>query len=188
MRPSSILTLLAAATLVAACGKKPAPEQPAPQPTPSAQDVAPPPPPPPARNDDAERRAREAAAAAAKLRSDLADLIHFDFDKADVRTSDQGILDRKAAILGANTAVRLRIAGHCDERGSDEYNLALGNRRAAAAKRYLAGKGVDEGRLDVVSYGKERPLDPGHSEDAWAKNRRDEFEITAGADNLMAPK
>ncbi len=187
MRPSSILTLLAAATLVAACGKKPAPEQPAPQPTPSAQD-APPPPPPPARNDDAERRAREAAAAAAKLRTDLADLIHFDFDKADVRTSDQGILDRKAAILGANTAVRLRIAGHCDERGSDEYNLALGNRRAASAKRYLTGKGVDEGRLDVVSYGKERPLDQGHSEDAWAKNRRDEFEITAGADNLMAPK
>lgn len=187
MRPSSILTLLAAATLVAACGKKPAPEQPAPQPTPAAQE-APPPPPPPARNDDAERRAREAAAAAAKLRTELADMIHFDFDKADVRTSDQGILDRKAAILGANTAARVRIAGHCDERGSDEYNLALGNRRAAAAKRYLTGKGVDEGRLDVVSYGKERPLDPGHTEDAWAKNRRDEFEITAGADNLMAPK
>ena len=187
MRPSSILTLLAAATLVAACGKKPAPEQPAPQPTPAAQE-APPPPPPPARNDDAERRAREAAAAAAKLRTELADMIHFDFDKADVRTSDQGILDRKAAILGPNTAVRVRIAGHCDERGSDEYNLALGNRRAAAAKRYLTGKGVDEGRLDVVSYGKERPLDPGHTEDAWAKNRRDEFEITAGADNLMAPK
>ncbi len=188
MRPSSILTLLAAATLVAACGKKPAPEQPAPQPTPSAQEAPPPPPPPPARNDDAERRAREAAAAAAKVRSDLADMIHFDFDRADVRTSDQGILDRKAAILGANGGVRLRIAGHCDERGSDEYNLALGNRRAAAAKRYLAGKGVDEGRLDVVSYGKERPLDQGHSEDAWAKNRRDEFEITAGGDNLMAPK
>jgi peptidoglycan-associated lipoprotein len=187
MRPSSILTLLAATTLVVACGKKPAPEQPAPQPTPSAQE-APPPPPPPARNDDAERRAREAAAAAAKVRTDLADMIHFDFDKADVRTSDQGILDRKAAILGANGAVRLRIAGHCDERGSDEYNLALGNRRAAAAKRYLTGKGVDEGRLDVVSYGKERPLDQGHSEDAWAKNRRDEFEITAGGDNLMAPK
>jgi len=187
MRPSSILTLLAAATLVAACGKKPAPEQPAPQPAPAVQE-APPPPPPPARNDDAERRAREAAAAAAKLRTELADMIHFDFDKADVRTSDQGILDRKAAILGANTAVRVRIAGHCDERGSDEYNLALGNRRAAAAKRYLAGKGVDEGRLDVVSYGKERPLDPGHTEDAWAKNRRDEFELTAGADNLMAPK
>jgi peptidoglycan-associated lipoprotein len=186
-RPSSIPTLLAVATLVAACGKKPAPEQPAPQPAPAAE-APPPPPPPPARTDDAERMAREAAARAAALRNELADMIHFDFDKADVRTGDQAILDRKAAILGANSSVRLRIAGHCDERGSDEYNLALGNRRAASAKRYLTGKGVDEGRLDVVSYGKERPLDPAHTEDAWAKNRRDEFEITAGGDNLMAPK
>lgn len=187
MRPSSILSVLAAAALLAACGKKPAPEQPAPEPTPARQE-APPPPPPPAANDDAERRAREAAEKAKALRDELADLIHFDFDKADIRTSDQGILDRKAAILAANSAVRLRVAGHCDERGSDEYNLALGNRRGAAAKRYLTGKGVDDGRIEVVSYGKERPLDPGHSEDAWAKNRRDEFEVTAGADNLAAPK
>jgi peptidoglycan-associated lipoprotein len=186
MRASSILSVLAAAALLAACGKKPAPEQPAPEPAPARQE-APPPPPPPA-NDDAERRARDAAEKAKALRDELAELIHFDFDKADIRTSDQGILDRKAAILAANSAVRLRVAGHCDERGSDEYNLALGNRRAAAAKRYLSGKGVDEGRVEVVSYGKERPLDPGHSEDAWAKNRRDEFEVTAGADKLAAPK
>jgi peptidoglycan-associated lipoprotein len=186
MRASSILSVLAAAALLAACGKKPAPEQPAPEPAP-AREEAPPPPPPPAANDDNERRAREAAAAKA-LRDQLGELIHFDFDKADIRASDQSILDQKAAILGANSAVRLRVAGHCDERGSDEYNLALGNRRAAAAKRYLTGKGVADGRLEVVSYGKERPLDPGHSEDAWAKNRRDEFEVTAGADNLVAPK
>jgi peptidoglycan-associated lipoprotein len=186
MRASSILSVLAAAALLAACGKKPAPEQPAPEPAPARQE-APPPPPPPA-NDDAERRARDAAEKAKALRDELAELIHFDFDKADIRTSDQGILDRKAAILAANSAVRLRVAGHCDERGSDEYNLALGNRRGAAAKRYLSGKGVDEGRVEVVSYGKERPLDPGHSEDAWAKNRRDEFEVTAGADKLAAPK
>jgi peptidoglycan-associated lipoprotein len=188
MRSSSILTLLAAAGMLAACGKKPAPEQPAPQQAAPTQEAAPPPPPPPA-NDDAERRAREAAAArAAALRTEVGDLIHFEFDKADIRATDQGILDRKAAILGANAAVKLRISGHCDERGSDEYNLALGNRRAAAAKRYLAGKGVDEGRLEAVSYGKEKALDPGHSEDAWAKNRRDEFEMTAGGDNLVAPK
>jgi peptidoglycan-associated lipoprotein len=186
MRASSILSVLAAAALLAACGKKPAPEQPAPEPAPAKE--APPPPPPPAATDDAERLKREAEARAKALHDELADLIHFDFDKADIRTSDQGILDRKAAILGTNSAVRLRIAGHCDERGSDEYNLALGNRRAAAAKRYLTGKGVADGRLDVVSYGKERPLDPGHSEDAWAKNRRDEFEITAGGENLAAPK
>jgi peptidoglycan-associated lipoprotein len=186
MRASSILSVLAAAALLAACGKKPAPEQPAPEPAPAPVEA--PPPPPPAANDDAERLKREAEARAKALRDELADLIHFDFDKADIRASDQGILDRKAAILGANSTVRLRIAGHCDERGSDEYNLALGNRRAASAKRYLTGKGVDDGRLEVVSYGKERPLDPGHSEDSWAKNRRDEFEVTAGGDNLAAPK
>jgi len=185
MRASSILSVLAAAALLAACGKKPAPEQPAPEPAPAPVEA---PPPPPAANDDAERLKREAEARAKALRDELADLVHFDFDKADIRASDQGILDRKAAILAANSTVRLRIAGHCDERGSDEYNLALGNRRAASAKRYLTGKGVDEGRLEVVSYGKERPLDPGHSEDSWAKNRRDEFEITAGGDNLAAPK
>jgi len=185
MRASSILSVLAAAALLAACGKKPAPEQPAPEPAPAPVEA---PPPPPAANDDAERLKREAEARAKALRDELADLVHFDFDKADIRASDQGILDRKAAILAANSTVRLRIAGHCDERGSDEYNLALGNRRAASAKRYLTGKGVDDGRLEVVSYGKERPLDPGHSEDSWAKNRRDEFEITAGGDNLAAPK
>jgi peptidoglycan-associated lipoprotein len=186
MRPSSILTLLAAATLVAACGKKPAPEQPAPQAAPPPREA--PPPPPPAKTDDSGEMARQAAARVAALRTELGEMIHFDFDKADVRAGDQGILDRKAAILGANAAVKVRIAGHCDERGSDEYNLALGNRRAASAKRYLTGKGVDDGRLEVVSYGKERALDPGHSEDAWAKNRRDEFELTAGGDNLVAPK
>jgi peptidoglycan-associated lipoprotein len=186
MRASSILSVLAAAALLAACGKKPAPEQPAPEPAPAREEA--PPPPPPAANDDAERLKRDAEARAKALRDELADLVHFDFDKADIRASDQGILDRKAAILAANSPVRLRIAGHCDERGSDEYNLALGNRRAASAKRYLTGKGVDDGRLEVVSYGKERPLDPGHSEDSWAKNRRDEFEITAGGDNLAAPK
>jgi len=174
MRASSILSVLAAAALLVACGKKPAPEQPAPEPPAPAHEEAPPPPPPPAANDDAERMKREAEARAKALRDELGDLIHFEFDKADIRASDQTILDRKAAILAANSTVRLQIAGHCDERGSDEYNLALGNRRAASAKRYLTGKGVAEGRLDVVSYGKERPLDPGHTEDAWARNRRDE--------------
>ena len=186
MRASSILIVFTAAAWLAACGKRAAPEQPAPEPAPRGE--APAPPPPPARTDDAERIAREGAARAAALRTELADMIHFDFDKADIRATDQGILDRKAAILAANPGVRLRVAGNADERGSDEYNLALGNRRAAAAKRYLAGKGIDEGRLDVVSYGKERPLDPGHNEDAWAKNRRDEFEVTAGGDTLVPPK
>jgi peptidoglycan-associated lipoprotein len=188
MRASSILSVLAAATLVAACGKKPAPEQPAPEPAPAPRQEAPPPPPAPKPDDSAERMAREAAERLRALRADLAAMINFDFDKADVRAADQANLDRKAAILAANSAVRLRISGHADERGSDEYNLALGNRRAAAAKRYLTSKGVEDGRLEVVSYGEERPLDPGHTEDAWAKNRRDEFEVTAGGDQLVAPR
>ncbi|HET7599716.1 MAG TPA: peptidoglycan-associated lipoprotein Pal [Gemmatimonadales bacterium] len=188
MRASTILSALAAASLIAACGKKPAPEQPAPEPAPPPQSEAPPPPPPPARNDDAERMAREREAQMRALRADIGAMINFDFDKADIRPADQANLDRKAAILGANPSVRLRISGHVDERGSDEYNLALGNRRAASAKRYLTGKGVEDARLDVVSYGEERPLDPGHTEEAWAKNRRDEFEITAGGDQLVAPR
>ena len=105
-----------------------------------------------------------------------------------IRPADQSTLDRKAAVLAANPNVRLRIAGHADDRGSDEYNLALGNRRAAAAKRYLENKGIDASRIEVVSYGEERPLNPGTDEAAYAQNRRDEFEVTAGGDNLVAPQ
>ena len=115
-------------------------------------------------------------------------MINFDYDQATVRQADQATLDRKAAILSANPNVKLRISGHADERGSDEYNLALGNRRAAAAKRYLESKGVNGSRLEVVSYGEERPLNPGTDESAFAQNRRDEFEVTAGANNLTAPQ
>jgi peptidoglycan-associated lipoprotein len=115
-------------------------------------------------------------------------MINFEFDRAEIRPADQGTLDRKAALLAANPNVRVRISGHADDRGSDEYNLALGNRRAAAAKRYLENKGIDPSRVEVVSYGEERPLNPGTDESAYAQNRRDEFEITAGGDNLVAPQ
>jgi peptidoglycan-associated lipoprotein len=117
----------------------------------------------------------------------LATMIHFDFDKANVRPGDAGVLDQKVGILQANPALRIRMAGHCDERGSDEYNLALGNRRAIAAKQYLVSHGIDAGRIETVSYGKERPLVPGHGEEAWAQNRRDEVEIVAGGDALKQP-
>ena len=97
-------------------------------------------------------------------------------------------LDRKAAILNANPALRLRISGHADERGSDEYNLVLGNNRALSARRYLEGKGVAAARIEVTSFGEERPVDPASTEEAWTKNRRDEFEIIAGGDRLVAPR
>ncbi len=192
MRASSMLQLLALAA-VTACGGKAVLEEPAPEPAPPPSVQAPP---EVARVDDAaerERLAREQAAreaaerARAAVVADMTTMIHFEYDQAVVRPADQGILDRKASIMQANSALRIRISGHADERGSDEYNLALGNRRAGAAKRYLENKGVDGTRIEVVSYGEERPLSQGSDENAWAQNRRAEFEITAGGDNLVAP-
>ena len=91
-------------------------------------------------------------------------------------------------MLNANPGLRLRIAGHTDERGSDEYNLALGQRRAAAAKRYLTQHGIAENRIEIISFGEERPAQQGSDESAWSQNRRDEFEIAAGGDTLTLPQ
>src|SRR5216110_483892 len=121
------------------------------------------------------------------VRTMLATLIHFDYDKSNIRPEDASILDQKVAILQANPNLRIRVSGHCDERGSDEYNLALGNRRATATKQYVVSHGIDGGRIETVSYGEERPLASGHDEDAWAQNRRDEFEILSGGENLKQP-
>jgi peptidoglycan-associated lipoprotein len=129
----------------------------------------------------ARERAADSSAAAARtaeeLRATLATKIHFDFDKSTLRAEDIQILDQKAPVLRANAKLHIRVAGNCDERGSDEYNLALGNRRAIAAKQYLVSHGVDASQIEVVSYGKERPLDAEHNATAWALNRRDEFEV-----------
>ncbi len=191
MRRSTQLSVLGLVLLLAACGGSTPPEQPAPQPAPEPAPPPPPPPPAPAPDNSAaerERLAREAMERTQRLTAELGQMINFDYDKADVRTDDIAKLDRKAAILGVNPNVRLRISGHADERGSDEYNLALGSRRAAAAKRYLEGKGVDGARIEVVSFGEERPLAQGADEAAWAQNRRDEFEVTAGGANLVSPQ
>jgi peptidoglycan-associated lipoprotein len=114
----------------------------------------------------------------------LSQQIFFDFDKFDIRSQDMAVLDQKATIMASNGQVRIRIAGHADERGSDEYNLVLGNRRALAAKAYLERKGIAASRIDVVSYGEERPADPSATEAAWARNRRGAFEVVAGRDQL----
>jgi len=103
--------------------------------------------------------------------------IYFDFDKALIKDDSKAILTKHANWLKANNAVNITIAGNCDERGTAEYNLALGQRRADAAAKYLTNLGVAKKRIKTVSYGKEKPLDPGHNEEAWAKNRRDEFVI-----------
>lgn len=129
-----------------------------------------------------EARLREAAArAAAAARATLSEIIYFDYDQFSIRGDSRALLEAKLPILNQDASIRLRIDGHADERGSDEYNLALGLRRATAVKDFLAGYGIDPNRLEVRSFGEDNPLDRGSNEAAWAKNRRAEFQITAGS-------
>ncbi len=201
--PLLLLSGLAVAAMAACGGKKP--EPPAPAAGPNADSLAQ----AQKAHDDsmaaaqaeADRKAREEADRRQRVADSLAALgrgteavrtllgtmIHFDYDKALIRGGDAAVLDQKVAILQANPALRIRISGHCDERGSDEYNLALGNRRATAAKQYVVSHGIDGSRIETVSYGEERPMASGHDEDAWAQNRRDEFEILSGGESLKQP-
>lgn len=147
-----------------------------------------------------ERRRQDSIAAAVRVadearnralaatRATLAEKVFFDYDQSTLSDEARAALDKKLPILRANAGLRLRISGHADERGSDEYNIALGQRRAVAVKRYLMDQGIDGGRLDIVSLGEEQPAVQGMSEDAFAQNRRAEFEITAGGDALVAPR
>jgi len=109
--------------------------------------------------------------------SKMLKMIHFDFDKYDIRPADVEILKDNAAVLKKFSTVKIQIEGHCDERGTIEYNLALGERRANSTKRYLLSLGLPADRISTISYGEEKPLDPGHHEDAWTKNRRAAFII-----------
>jgi len=127
-----------------------------PLPPPPAPPPPPPPPPPPA----------------APMLQD----INFDFDKYAIRPADAEILKKNVDWFKANSGKKVRIEGNCDERGTVEYNLALGQKRADSAKNYLTGLGIDKSLLDTISYGKERPVCTEHNEDCWAKNRRDHFE------------
>ena len=136
----------------------PAPAPAAPAPAPPAPVVVPPPPPP------AEFAANPA----------LAD-IHFDFDKSAIRAGDAKILDATAGWLKDNPKALVLIEGHCDERGTNEYNLALGERRAEAARAYLVSQGVDRARMSTISYGEERPSCTQSTEACWARNRRGHF-------------
>ncbi|HXJ82385.1 MAG TPA: peptidoglycan-associated lipoprotein Pal [Candidatus Methylomirabilis sp.] len=101
--------------------------------------------------------------------------IHFDFDKYNIRPEDAKILDANAAWLKSNPSNLVLIEGNCDERGTAEYNLALGERRAKSAMNYLVAQGVQANRITIISYGKERPVCTEHTEACWAKNRRDNF-------------
>ena len=105
--------------------------------------------------------------------------LFFELDSADVSAEGQRVLQENAAIMKKYPAWQITIEGHCDERGTAEYNLALGERRALAAKNYLVSLGVPADKVKTVSYGKEFPFDPGHDDSAWSKNRRAHFVITA---------
>lgn len=185
-RRTGVVALLALAVVLSACRKK-EPEAPAPPPattTPTAtRDTA-------AENEAARRAAAERERAererlAAEARATLTEMVFFDYDRADIRSDMQDVLNRKATLLRANADVALRIDGHADERGTVEYNLALSLRRANAVREYLTSFGIDVGRLDVAGFGEEQPLDPASNESAWARNRRAEFHVTRGGDNLV---
>jgi|KBSMisStandDraft_5_1062788.scaffolds.fasta_scaffold448762_2 peptidoglycan-associated lipoprotein len=176
----SVIALVA----LGACKKKPE-VAPAPVEQPAAAPQPAPPPPAPAQPtcDAACVEARNNAAKTEAIRAATAALtatIYFDYDRSDITDDSRAKLDAKVPVLTQNTAVRIRIAGHTDSRGSDEYNLALGQRRAAAAKRYLTDRGIDGSRIEIVSFGEERPTCTDESEGCWSRNRRDEFEITGG--------
>ena len=112
-----------------------------------------------------------------KLQESQLQTVYFDFDKFNLRADAKASLDANFNLLQDFTDVIVKIEGHCDERGTVEYNLSLGEKRAKATMDYLVGLGVDPTRISIISYGKEKPVDMGHTEDAWAKNRRAEFRI-----------
>jgi peptidoglycan-associated lipoprotein len=185
-----VLVLLLSAAAASACRKQ-APEPaaaPAPQPVasvPAADSVDPR---DAARRDSIAREERLRAEREQRLtaaRNTLMQPVYFDYDRAELSGDARSVLDAKVQLLTRSQEVRLRITGHADERGSDEYNLALGQRRAAAVKRYLVDHGIAAARLDILSLGEERPICTEAFESCWSRNRRGEFEIVAGDDRIV---
>jgi peptidoglycan-associated lipoprotein len=185
-RIAVILTAVSLAAAVA-CGKKAPPvARPAPPPptTASTAPTRPPAPPDPMREPIVPAEpVRDDAIASASLddlnRNSPLKPVFYELDSSDVSPAGQKVLDENATLLKRYPAWAITIEGHCDERGTAEYNLALGERRAVAARAYLVAQGISADRLRIVSYGKEFPFDPGHDESAFAKNRRAHFVITA---------
>jgi peptidoglycan-associated lipoprotein len=178
MQRAGKLALIALATtaLAACASKKPAP-LPAPPPPPPAETPAPPPPPPPP--------APVATGVLPGTEQDfvvnVGDRVYFDLDSYEVRADAQPVLSNQAAWLVRYPNVRIRIEGNADERGTREYNLALGARRANSIRDFLVSKGVAASRIETISYGKEKPIAEGSDEAAWAKNRNGHTAITSGA-------
>jgi peptidoglycan-associated lipoprotein len=130
--------------------------------------------------------AREHERRVAEAHATLVAPVYFAYDRSDLTADARRILEAKAPILNGSPELRIRLAGHTDNRGSDEYNLALGQRRAAAVRRFLAVLGVSENKLEYTSFGEEEPVCQEDTESCWSRNRRVEFDITAGADRIVA--
>ena len=165
MRRSAVFVALAAAASLAACASKPPVETPVAE-TPAPQPEAP---------------RGPVAGSAEDFRVNVGDRIFYGLDRSDLSAEARQVLQRQAQWLQRYSGVQVLVAGNCDERGTREYNLALGARRAAAARDYLISLGVPAGRIQTVSYGKERPLDPRSNEEAWAVNRNAQTQIVSGA-------
>jgi peptidoglycan-associated lipoprotein len=131
---------------------------------------------------------RDRVARAARVRETMSDIVYFEYDSDQLTSEAQDKLRTKVAILRANPELRLQVEGHADERGSTEYNLALGQRRAETVRDFMAGYGVDTGHVTTISFGEERPIVEGTDEPAWAKNRRAEFSITGGQITNIPPE
>jgi peptidoglycan-associated lipoprotein len=179
MRQSAVIVALVAAVAFAGCGKKTPPPAPAPPPAaPSTPPPAPPPPPAPSAPAQSDYDRIKGMSADEIDRMGLLADIHFDYDKSDIRGSETPILTKNAEALKKFDFLRITVEGHCDERGTVEYNLALGERRSKAALDYLVSLGVPADRMKSVSYGKEVPLCQEKTEDCWARNRRAKFTVT----------
>ena len=191
----ALLITISLSLLIGACARRPnipvvaapaptqapaavTPAPPPPPPAPAPAPVAPAPPPPaPAPPPPTAAPAPPPPAPKEFKPNDAVKPIFFDFDKAVIRPGDAKTLDASAAWLKQNANQLLLIEGHCDERGTNEYNLALGDRRAKAAMNYLVAQGISADRMTIVSYGEERPVCTEHTEACWAKNRRDQFMV-----------
>ena len=162
------LVALSGVLMLAACETKPKPT------------VDNGPPPPAQQETQAAPTSSIIPGSAEDLRVNVGDTVHFDYDKYEVLEADRAVLQRQAAWLGKYPSVRVTIEGLCDERGTREYNLALGARRANAVKEYLVSLGVSAGRVETISYGKERPMCTESNESCYAQNRRGVTTITSG--------
>ncbi|MDP1631385.1 MAG: peptidoglycan-associated lipoprotein Pal [Caulobacter sp.] len=172
-RAARLALIVAATASMAACASKPKP-MPAPTPTPAPAPYHPAPAPAPIDT-------RPIPGSVQDFVINIGDFVYFDFDRYDVRSDGMSALDAQASWLLRYPSVKVRIEGNCDERGTREYNLALGARRANAVRDYLVSRGVASSRITTLSWGKERPVDPGSNETAWARNRNGHTVIVEGA-------